>query len=242
MGYLLTSIEGPERPLPAERRAETALQALEVFVSYLPADDRPRIHDDEEQPISLPVLLALAQWESGDPAHRQRLIAGLADYVGTILRPWEDRPQFPHPPDHYWREAGRAWARDFERPIPQALLDELDRRYTLPRLDELRAGVNERLPRHVALPTTRPGRWGVWDNPVAEFRNLYVDHDVARAHADALNVGRPWSQEEHLEATGAESDGEPDRRAARARWAQNVSQPPPASPPQSTPRSGRQLS
>jgi hypothetical protein len=234
MGYVLTSAE-PERRSPPERPAETAVEALEAFVRYRRDDVRPRVSDDAGQPVSLPVLLATAIWETdGAPAERQRLITAMADHVGTSLRLWDDAVPYEHPAADYWRDAGRAWALDFERHPPRALLDELRRRYPYPHLDALRHAVEEQLPRYLALPTMRPGEWGAWDSQAREFRNVYPDHALARAHADALNAG-PGADD-----GTATNEAERDRvrRAALTERHLDRDSSPPASPPQTGPRSG----
>jgi hypothetical protein len=237
MGYLVSG-EGAAFG-PAERRTDTALAALRAVVAYLRVDHVAPVRDDADQRVSLPGLLAEALWEAEGPTAERQLISVLADYVETSLRPWADTVPYEDPPETYWRHAGWSWASGFKRTPLKLLLDELARRYSCPRIDELWHGVNERLPRYLALPTSCRGQWGVWDGQTDEFRHLHFFEGVAVAHAEALNAGRPWTDEDQHRARRAADSLEFHRRTARARQASTGAASPPAPTPASRPRSGR---
>jgi hypothetical protein len=231
MGYVLSG---------GEERMATALATLQAFVAHVRVGDHPRIQDEAGQPVTMAGLLAEASWRSREPAAQRQLIATLADYADIHLRPRGDAIPHVRPPDEYWHEAGWAWARDFEQPVSEALTDELNRRYTDARCDELRRAAEEVLPRYLALPTADSGQWGVWDIRAGEFKHVHYYEGVARAHAGALCARRPWTDAEHWEATDVAVERQLNRETARKRWARQSSASPPATMRERRPGHGRQ--
>jgi hypothetical protein len=140
--------------------------------------------------------------------------------------------------DGSWREAGAAWARDFGQPPLQEVVDELILRHPGSYCPELRLGAEEWLSRsdvrldHYEARPTADGFWGVWSKEKGQFQHTYVFEGIARAHAEAFNSGRPWTDKDF----GREMQVAVDRiirRSERVRWAR-ASSPSPPSPPQQT--------
>jgi hypothetical protein len=231
VSYLLSDWEAAA----TQARVETAFEALQEFTVHLRQDVRLDVLDDAGQPVSLLHLLSEAARLARDRDALQPLVGVLADYADTHLRPEIEAD----PPEARWRAAGRSWARDFELPPPQPLLDELARRHPHAHCDEMRQAAEETLPRFSAQPIVSR-EWGVWDRGMEEWRHVYAHEGVARAHARALNGAQLWLDQHHDEATDAAVQAVLNRRAARARWASQSNPSPTGPTPERPRRPGRQ--
>lgn len=281
MAYVLDGSWAWNAAAPVERRAETALEALEAFIAYLREDHRALIQDEAGR-MMLPAELLREALQDTPEA---RLVAVLADYASTlrdrevdwllgrftILASSEYEAGLKDVEAHgtptadrrradadelerldgvlfnqrsYWRLAGAAWVRDFHELPPAEVVTELRRRHPRTDVNELRNGAEEQLrryggrpPRYQALPSP-DGRWGVWDNEACRFARRWVHEGVARAHADALDDGRPWTEKDYGRELDLAVQLSLRRRQGRMRWAQRWRPTSPAPPSPPTPRRG----
>lgn len=281
MGYVLNGAWAWLDGAPAERRVDTAVEAIGAYAAYLREDHCAPIQNDRSEPVSPAQLLAEARAQATDSEPRRRLTDVLADYAAALrvremdmvlgrysvltsrnyendLRQFEaqggsaawrrgvdaeerarlrdiflgDRPS--------WHLAGAAWVRDLHVSPPDDVIAELQARNPHSRAAELRTGAEDELRRHGGRPPryqvfpSPDGAYGVWDSHTVRVERRWAFEGIARAHMEALNDGRPWTErhygrEMHLMA-------ELSVRRSRERSRQGDGSEPPTPIPPPTPR------
>jgi len=99
-----------------------------------------------------------------------------------------------------WHLAGAAWVRDLQVPPPEEVIAELQARNPYTRAGELRTGAEDELRRHGGRPPryqvfpSPDGAYGVWDSQTVRVERRWAYEGIARAHMEALNDGRPWTE------------------------------------------------
>lgn len=239
MSYVLTCATVFTDGAPAERRADTALDALRAFVAYLHEDHVAPILSESGELISPARLLEEARTQAADPESRRQLTGVLADYAETAwLREvlWATSRYVVLNSDEYkadlrtfeaqsgpgvwrretdaeersrlrdlleirstWHLAGAVWFRNFHVLPPAEVVIEVRARLTRPLADQFRLGANDerrrnggRPPRYQVVPSPDAVSYSVVDGETHRVARRWSLYPIARAHADALNAGRPW--------------------------------------------------
>ena len=157
----------------------------------------------------------------------------------------EDRVRLRDILDHRssWHLAGAAWFRDFHTLPPAEVVTQLRTGRPRSKAHELRVGAEEELRRHGG----RPPRYQVVSSPdgpvcsvvdsdTGRVERRWVNHQIAQAHADALNTGRPWSERNYGRELDLWARVRVERRPVHQRTASGSASPQPASP--TAPRRG----
>jgi hypothetical protein len=99
-----------------------------------------------------------------------------------------------------WHLTGTVWLRDFDVVPPDEVVTELERRHADSDVHNLRRGAEDELARHGGRPPrfqvvpSPDGAYHVWDTRSSRSERRWALPSVARAHAEALNEGRPWAE------------------------------------------------